>query len=1100
MGRMREEPALDLDALLAEADWLRPLARKLAGGRDADADDLVQDSLQTAITGGGPKEGVPLRPWLRRVMLNLHAFRQRTEMRRHRRELLHTDDRASDLPDEVVMRAEFRQAVAAAVLRVREPYRRALLLRFFEGRSIARIARTEGVTAATVRSRVHRGLKLLRADLGQSWGEDWRPLCLAIGSTRGWAVPGATLTVAAGLFLAALGYVLLPEEATTQPDPLQGVATPGRAESPDVGESRLATDTSALMRTRTELGTPQDARDQNQVNLRATHAMTQEPVPNARVTLIHDRWQAGGPGDLGSWRMASWHDLAQEYEVLASTDHQGRCRIAPLRNARTAWLVADGLSGYSREVPRLPLDWEPPLPNPVIEVTMWPDLHLRVEVVDEAGVPVPDVPVALGLRGQGSGSAPRSWEGRPRAFGFSDESGVALLRVFGADVFEALEELHQAERIPQWEVWHAMPSVDAERFTVEGLSLESELQRARVVLRHRGAIQVAVDDCPAGARAFLEEHSDGTQPNSGLSGPLGTAVEGVRTSDGFRFHGLPLGREWRLTIAWPPYSNQLTSQWSELIEGPAESEKETQVAVSLSSSTWLSGHFAPPAGGFRAPTSADLSIVLNENQLLGNQHRIAVAEGSTFKFCLKGVLESESERINQAVELDPDMQVCLRFEPTAAAYEGSKRPPLAPVAETRLPLRKFLEGGDLGELAWGSARLVLDGRILDHAGNPVRGVWIRVSELLDRVPGRPNRWDSHGACLSGPEGRFALPRRRDVRATSGHLRVTVSRDTDPETPQGVTIPLLSQELSAVSGPVDLLLPPTGALKVRYRNTVDSTVRARLTLKAEQRQIDIDLPGGRDSLEEDLTRPVPGIPTGTYQMILALNHGWTPVQRTELGTIRVGERPTETPLINVQEALESTRLTLRSRGGNLSLHEAGLRSFPLRRASSASSSRTQQVVKIGSSFHLFHQPLHELRIRGEEQGGWLLVPGYTPHRISNPWTDQTIDLTPAPKITLHVPHPPEVPEGGYWAIILDWQDKPDGIRVNSIRAWFGKDQIFEAQLPAPGRYTLRWQVLNSQREVVREAVTDWVLESASEDLAIELTTPSELASDGSQVRD
>lgn len=1097
---MKEQAALSLDALLAEADWLRPLARKLASGRDADADDLIQDSIQTALAGGGPKEGVPLRPWLRRVMLNLHAFRQRTEMRRRRRELFQMDDRAPGPPDELVMRAEFRQAVAAAVLRVREPYRRTLLWRFFEGKSITRIARKEGVTAATVRSRIHRGLHLLRADLGQSWGEDWRSLCLAIGSVRTWAFPGAAIAAVASVLLAVFGYVLSPEEASTQTGPLEAAPPAEGLETSDPHQSIVASDLRPPLRTRTELDTSQNVKSLGQVVIHAIHAVTGEPVPNARVTLIQDRWQSGGPGDLHSGRIASWNDLARESQVLASTNAQGRCRISPMRNARTAWLVADGLSGFSSEVPRLPLDWEPRLQDSVVEVTMWPDLHLPVEVVDEAGIAIPDIPVALGLRGRGSGSAPRSWEGRPRAFGFSDASGIAMLHIFGADTSEALEELHQAERIPRWEVWHAGSNVDAERFAVEGLSLGSRHIRARVVVRHRGAVEVVAVRCPAGARAFLEEASGESLSSPGLSGVLGNAIEGARTPDGFQFHGLPLGSDWRLTIAWPPFSNQLTSQWGLRLEGPSEAQEAVQVQVDLSSSAWMTGRFAPPASGFRPPTSADLSIFLNEKELLGHQNRIAIPADSQFNFCIEGILEMESERISQALESSPHSEALLRFEPTEPVYNVDAELPLAAAAECRVPLQTLLDGGDLGQLTWGNADIVLEGRVRDHAGSPVSGVRVRVSEFHESASGKPGRWERHGSCVSGPEGRFALSRHPGVRAASGRLRVTVSRDTDPSSPRGVTIPLLSQEFLAVSGPVDLQLTQSSLLKVRYRNTVDSTLRARLILRGPARQIDIDLPSEPNGIAKQRTRPIPGVPTGTYRISLELHHGWTPVQRTELGEIQVGPEPTETALVNVSGLLESTRLTLLFDGANLSHREASLRSISLRRSSSSHAARTQQAVRVGDSFHLFHLALHELRARGEEQGGWLIIPGYTPHYLADPWADQTVTLMRSPRVTLHVPNPPAVPPGGYWVIAMDWQEKPDGIRINPVRAWFGSDQTFRAELPAFGTYTLRWQILDSERQVIREAMTTQQFSVKSQEGRLDLVTPSALDSDESTNRD
>ena len=59
--------AEDLAALLAHADWLRDLARKLVGG--AAADDAVQDTYVAALRSP-PDPALPAKPWLARVLRN----------------------------------------------------------------------------------------------------------------------------------------------------------------------------------------------------------------------------------------------------------------------------------------------------------------------------------------------------------------------------------------------------------------------------------------------------------------------------------------------------------------------------------------------------------------------------------------------------------------------------------------------------------------------------------------------------------------------------------------------------------------------------------------------------------------------------------------------------------------------------------------------------------------------------------------------------------------------------------------------------------------------------------------------------------------------
>ena len=59
----------DIAALLAEAPWLARLARSIVGD-PAEADDLVQEAYAAALRSP-PDTERPIRPWLRRVVVNL---------------------------------------------------------------------------------------------------------------------------------------------------------------------------------------------------------------------------------------------------------------------------------------------------------------------------------------------------------------------------------------------------------------------------------------------------------------------------------------------------------------------------------------------------------------------------------------------------------------------------------------------------------------------------------------------------------------------------------------------------------------------------------------------------------------------------------------------------------------------------------------------------------------------------------------------------------------------------------------------------------------------------------------------------------------------
>src|SRR4029078_5733188 len=64
-----------------------------------------------------------------------------------------------------------QRLLADCVVTLEEPFRRTLLLRYFESLSAERIAEVEGVAQATVRWRLAEALERLRAAMGQRTGE-----------------------------------------------------------------------------------------------------------------------------------------------------------------------------------------------------------------------------------------------------------------------------------------------------------------------------------------------------------------------------------------------------------------------------------------------------------------------------------------------------------------------------------------------------------------------------------------------------------------------------------------------------------------------------------------------------------------------------------------------------------------------------------------------------------------------------------------------------------------------------------------------------------------------------------------------------------------
>ena len=148
---------LGLNRLLSEGTWLRALARSLLHN-GPDADDATQEVWMAALRSP-PDEGRPPQPWLAQVLRNVirsSARRTRAERVREKAEGALREQQAPPA-EGVLQRMETQRVVAEQVMALAEPYRSTLLLRFYEGRPAADIARAQGIPAGTVRWRNQRG-------------------------------------------------------------------------------------------------------------------------------------------------------------------------------------------------------------------------------------------------------------------------------------------------------------------------------------------------------------------------------------------------------------------------------------------------------------------------------------------------------------------------------------------------------------------------------------------------------------------------------------------------------------------------------------------------------------------------------------------------------------------------------------------------------------------------------------------------------------------------------------------------------------------------------------------------------------------------------
>jgi RNA polymerase sigma factor (sigma-70 family) len=159
------KPSTDLEALLAHAGWVSRLAKCLVADSNQ-ADDVVQQAWVAALDHP-PRHASNLRAWWSQVVRNTARQLGRTESRRVQREKVAPRPEPLASPEDLAHQAELHQVLVGAVLALEEPYRSAVLLRYYHDQSPQQIAEIHGVPGSTARSWLRRGLEQLRAQLDE---------------------------------------------------------------------------------------------------------------------------------------------------------------------------------------------------------------------------------------------------------------------------------------------------------------------------------------------------------------------------------------------------------------------------------------------------------------------------------------------------------------------------------------------------------------------------------------------------------------------------------------------------------------------------------------------------------------------------------------------------------------------------------------------------------------------------------------------------------------------------------------------------------------------------------------------------------------------
>jgi len=194
------------EELLAHSGFVRSLARSLVLDENTAA-DIEQQTFLAALEHP-PQIHKSLPAWLSKVVRNYVRMMHREETRRQKYKTLTPCAEKAPSPEEVLARGEACRSLIDAVLALDEPYRTAVMRRYYEDLTPLEMAKQMKVPVNTVRTRLHRGLGMLRARLDAAHGNNRDRWSLAFAPIIGLKISAST-TVASALSGSSLGGVPL---------------------------------------------------------------------------------------------------------------------------------------------------------------------------------------------------------------------------------------------------------------------------------------------------------------------------------------------------------------------------------------------------------------------------------------------------------------------------------------------------------------------------------------------------------------------------------------------------------------------------------------------------------------------------------------------------------------------------------------------------------------------------------------------------------------------------------------------------------------------------------------------------------------------------
>jgi len=199
------------EVLISNADFVRNLARMLVGDSHY-AEDVAQETWLAAVKNPPTGES-SIRAWFNSVVRNLSINLRKKESRQRALDGFRMDSREVSTPDDLLSRRTIQVRLMEAVVALKDPYRTAIMLRFYENMPPREIASHLSIPVDTVKTHLKRALSKLKQDLDKRYGGDRDKWILALAPVAGFKLKGLVNPATGPVAIASAGVLVLSMKA-----------------------------------------------------------------------------------------------------------------------------------------------------------------------------------------------------------------------------------------------------------------------------------------------------------------------------------------------------------------------------------------------------------------------------------------------------------------------------------------------------------------------------------------------------------------------------------------------------------------------------------------------------------------------------------------------------------------------------------------------------------------------------------------------------------------------------------------------------------------------------------------------------------------------